>query len=100
MQDLASQINSHIPQGWWLSHLIHLHDGCWQAHLRDEFHCVSATGEDIEEALARAEWKVFDETKWQIIVVIPKGTKAERKPDLASALGLRRKQQQPIERRF
>ena len=58
---IARGILALVPEGWTLTHLILLHDGCWQVNLEDEHNCVNATGDDIEGAFALVADKILHE---------------------------------------
>ena len=60
---IASQIASHLPEGWALHNLIYI-DPDWQVNICDGEWVVVATGETIEDALAAASAKTLDESQY------------------------------------
>jgi hypothetical protein len=56
-------LHSALREGWHLRNLIYLNPE-WQVNLCDGEYCLSATGDTIDEALANAYEKTFDESKW------------------------------------
>lgn len=62
MSDLTDYLQSHIPEGWTVTHLIKLEDE-WQANISDDEHVSVGTGTTPEEALlvagSKAEQGVY-----------------------------------------
>lgn len=60
---IQDQIQSLIPDGWFLSNLINLDPG-WQANLSNGEFVVIGSGEMIDDALAMAGYKTDDPSQY------------------------------------
>ncbi len=64
---LSQSLNDHLPIGWRCTHVIYLglanDDGaaCWEVITGDDEHCVTTTGDTIEDALLSASAKIHAE---------------------------------------
>src|SRR5262245_56355669 len=63
MSELQEYMQSHIPEGWIVTHLINLAESDWQANIENGEHVSVGTGTTPEEALliagSKAEQGVY-----------------------------------------
>ena|ERR1700686_1993464 len=98
---LAEELNSLLPDGWRVTHIIDLEPG-WQVSLFDGEWIVVANDDSIETALNAAIIKTYDETaytgRWAGLAAL-RAIEPPRDNSLLSRLGLLRAQA-PIKRRI
>lgn len=98
METLSAQLQSSLPEGWKLTHLILL-DPEWQCNITDDEYVAIGTGESLESAITSAAQKALDGQTVGRLLSLGRLRTAEPS-DLFSALGFKRPAPTVVTRRI
>lgn len=85
---LQDELNSRLPEGWYISNIINLNHVEWQINASNEEYVASATGEEIETALAALHDKILEGKYTGRLFSVARMAHVEQKLTLAQALGI------------